>query len=826
MKRLFSIVTTLLLSFLLTFSTFQVAYAESIFKVDEIGKESKKVINVVYDDSGSMVNGEETDVKKSSAYVATWAQAKYSLEAFVAMMNSEDIMNIYCMSGSGKKEKSIKGSDKDSGVKDIHSNLKTGDYSVLTPIQTLNSAYSNLNSKQYKDYERWLVVLTDGAFTTSNSSNKKVADSQMKKKLSSYGKKLGKRVIYIPIGSSANDFSGSTFKTLKATNGDEILNQVKSATEYIYDGRVKKEISDSSLNLGVSMKKIIIFAQGAGVNIDSISKGKITDNISVKYSEPENAIEYVSGKTTFKGQESKIVTDKSLQGVVATIEPTGDCIEPGQIDIGFSDARPSSYTIYYEPAVKACYSLEKGKTKFLSSEAETADGSLNPDKYVLTAYIGDAFQKDKNGEPLDVSDADEIQNVAFDVNLTGSAINDGRQSLNFEQLRNGATINLNRGDVKCNSNASILSGKYKVDTDSLNNAFSSLKIKDTYRLEIEYQKPKAKFLNYRFRKTNFNLHSLDKIGNERDMIKAIVTCYDENNKPVEITDKMWSQVNAQTLKLYSENTFVRYDNNAFNFHTENGKGVFYLCPRYWLKNDKISKKKTTHTNYIHKKRFCNVRSEIYIDVSDSLAFSTLGTSLNNKSTQYEISLCMWHTIIFLFVFFWIFFCIFKKRLPKVKRGKMVNSDCKKSFLNRRGQRDWEQAKSHFYDEPSYKYIKKKMSTVVIPFIPQKGEIRLGKGIPTLKIEATEMTGDRSRVKLINRPSEFGSMSGKNIVDRDNTFLQIGTKQITESNLKEKKKGFEFSTRSSIRFGTCDGGLYKRYLLTFKKQKAKKKGKKK
>lgn len=829
MKKIFSSIISLNLAFLLFFSAFQTVYAASIFKVDEIGKESKKVINVVYDDSGSMVNGEETDVKKGSAYVATWAQAKYSLEAFVAMMNPDDIMNIYCMSGAGKKEKTIKGTNKDSGVKDIHSNLKTGDYSVLTPIQTLTSAYNNLHSKQYKDYEQWLVVLTDGSFTESNSSNKKVADSQMEKKLASYGKKLTKKVIYIPIGSSANDFKGSSYKTLKATNGDEILNQVKSASEYIYDGRVKKEISDANLNLGVSMKKIIIFAQGAGVEIDNVSKGKITDNISVKYSEAENAVKYVSGKTSFKGNESKIKTDKSLQGVVATIEPTGECIEPGQLDVTFKDVRPSSFTIYYEPAVKACYSLESGKTKFISEETQTSEGSLNPGKYKLTAYIGDAYQKDKNGDPIDVSDADEIQNVAFDVNLSGTGIDGGQKSYSFDKLRSGTDVDLQRGDVNCDSKASILSGKYSIDTSGLNDAFSSLKVKDTYKLRVDYQKPTATFLNYRFRKTNFNLHSLKNINDKKDMIKVVVSCYDNNNKPVEITDKMWSQVNAQTLNLYSDKTFVQYDNSQFDFHTENGKGVFYLCPRYWQKNDKPDKKKTTHTNYLHHKRFCNVRSEVYIDVSDSLAFSTLGTDVKDKSTEYEISLCMWHTIISLFIFLWIFFCIFKKRLPKVKKGLMHNNDCKRSVLNRRGDREWEAAKDAFYDGATHRYIKKKLSTVVIPFIPQRGEISLGKGMPKLKIQASEITGNRARVKLINKPSDFSALSGVNVTDKNNTYLQIGGKQITEDSIKEKKKKsgkYEFSTRSQINYGTCDGSVYKRYSLTFKKQKAKKKGKKK
>ena len=50
-----------------------------------------RVINVVYDDSGSMIqmSGEKYD---------TWCQAKYSMEVFASMLGEKDTMNIYVMS--------------------------------------------------------------------------------------------------------------------------------------------------------------------------------------------------------------------------------------------------------------------------------------------------------------------------------------------------------------------------------------------------------------------------------------------------------------------------------------------------------------------------------------------------------------------------------------------------------------------------------------------------------------------------------------------------------------------------------------------------------
>lgn len=50
-----------------------------------------RVIHVVYDDSGSMI---ETGGQK----VDTWCQAKYAMEVFAALLGEKDTLNIYAMS--------------------------------------------------------------------------------------------------------------------------------------------------------------------------------------------------------------------------------------------------------------------------------------------------------------------------------------------------------------------------------------------------------------------------------------------------------------------------------------------------------------------------------------------------------------------------------------------------------------------------------------------------------------------------------------------------------------------------------------------------------
>ncbi len=828
MKKTLSkiIAISLLLSILL--SAVSTCYAETVLSVTDIGKESKKVINIVYDDSGSMVNGNETDVSNSSAYVATWAQAKYSLEAFTAMMNDDDVLNIYCMSGAGKLAKTVKGSDRKDGVDEIHSDFKTGDYSVLTPIQTLKAAYEGLSDSKYNDCEKWLVVLTDGAFTVSNSSGEKVSDSEVSRLLSSYGSSLSGRLIYIPIGSSANEYQGSEFKTLKASSGEEILSQVKAATEYIYSGRDKKEISETSISLGVSMKKIIVFAQGAGVEIEGTSKGQISNNISVKYTDAENAVKYDNSKTTFSGNEDKIKTDNSLQGVVATIEPNGDCIEPGQLNISFGDVTPKSYTIYYEPAVKAYYSLEKDGVEYISSENPTDGGSLNPGTYKLTAYIADAFQKTEDSKPLDVSDAQEIQDINFDLKLSGSGVVGGSQAFSTQELRNGVNVELEKGEIECDAQASILYGKYAVDTTALSNAFGNIIVKDTYRLEVSYEKPTADLLSYRFKKTNFTLHSLKKIDDKEDMIKAIVTCYDNNGNKVDITEEQWATVNAQTVKIYNgEKTKVQYDQNAFDFHVENGCGVFYLCPRYWTENDKADKGKTTHTNYLHGKRFCEVRTELNLDISDSLAYSTLGTETAKKSTTYEIALCILHTIAGIIIFIIIIGLIFKKKLPKTKRAKAELDGYYYKSIDEDGNVVWRPE-----DElGSDKWISIEISSFIdfisriVPFMSQRGTVKLP-GVTNLKIKATQMTGKRTRVRLMNPPSNFESINGSEDIGDGNRYIRTSKGSITKEtleNLKKNHKKYEFSM-TGIRFGSdMNDGTFAAYKgLSFIKERKKRK----
>ena len=58
-----------------------------------LGQEAKpsRTINLVYDDSGSMI-------RQGSTYVDTWCQAKYALEVVASMLDDRDVLNVYYIS--------------------------------------------------------------------------------------------------------------------------------------------------------------------------------------------------------------------------------------------------------------------------------------------------------------------------------------------------------------------------------------------------------------------------------------------------------------------------------------------------------------------------------------------------------------------------------------------------------------------------------------------------------------------------------------------------------------------------------------------------------
>lgn len=119
----------------------------------------RKVVSVVYDDSGSM-EGDK------------WAYANYAMQAFCGMLNSEDQLFITYMSPS----QSVSGYQPEhvelsaDGIQASVDVIRLHKDSGSTPYDAVKLAYDRLSSYQDDNLntQYWLVVITDGIFDEVN----------------------------------------------------------------------------------------------------------------------------------------------------------------------------------------------------------------------------------------------------------------------------------------------------------------------------------------------------------------------------------------------------------------------------------------------------------------------------------------------------------------------------------------------------------------------------------------------------------------------------------------------------------------------------------
>ena len=301
-------------------------------RVEAKGKYNGRVINVVYDDSGSMV-------KTDGTLIPRWSQAKYSLEVFAAMLSETDTMNVYPMSMEGGLGFTLKGTDKNR-VSTVHDmNAKYWN----TPFTTVEAAGEDLLGRG-TDVERWLVIITDGAFDDGDTPLEKVQST-----IDSYLEK-GIKVAYLGIGDSAsvlNADPGRGFYTEKAADGIDVLNKVTSIANQIFShlvlpGDCIKQNGDKySLSIDIPTGQVIVFAQGDNASIGEMTANgtavKPTELQNVKYSDvkPENF------------QDAEV--DTSLKGVVAIFDSGEDPFAEGEFNVSVSGAQTVEF--YYQPGV-------------------------------------------------------------------------------------------------------------------------------------------------------------------------------------------------------------------------------------------------------------------------------------------------------------------------------------------------------------------------------------------------------------------------------------------------------------------------------------------
>lgn len=306
-----------------------------------------QIINVVYDDSGSMI---ETD----GQLVDTWCQAKYAMEVFAALLGTHDTMNVYVMSDfagggmSAAPKLVLKGGDgQAANVAKVHGMLTAAGG---TPFNSVRKAYADLEAAAAD--EKWLVVLTDGSFQGVDNMDAFFAQ-----------KADDVNVMFLGMGPNASQITANPSANIyceKAATSREILSSITGICTRIFNSdRLEVNVSAKTITFDVPMAELVVFAQGAHVSVNGIVNGSgkeflsSTQPVSVQYSEQAAS------------NHSEFVVARDLKGSVSTFK---DDFEAGSYTLDIAGA--DTIEVYYKPNVEiAAYLTDSSGAEVTSMES-------------------------------------------------------------------------------------------------------------------------------------------------------------------------------------------------------------------------------------------------------------------------------------------------------------------------------------------------------------------------------------------------------------------------------------------------------------------------
>ncbi|MCL1950683.1 MAG: hypothetical protein FWF59_13235 [Turicibacter sp.] len=312
--------------------------------------EKSRIINVVMDDSWSMVIGGEISMPGTNGTPLTrWAQARYSLMVLAGMLGENDTLNIYYLndwshSRSRQPITILGASPAQERIDSVRSYIP---FSGGTPVDALKAAASDLKSANADGL--YLVIISDGKFDNGGRAQELVDEIRG-------SAPQNQEVIFLGIGDDAPKVEGGFSAS---DHGNEILDQIVHIGNLIF-GRLKLPegfIENQSFDTGdVGMGRLIVFAQGEGVRINGLTNnGTLISPIQktvLPTPEPKEAARHLANDPSL----ADILTDAQLSGAIAEFTN----IEPGQVSLDIENATQVSF--YYEPDFEVGLQLTHLKT--------------------------------------------------------------------------------------------------------------------------------------------------------------------------------------------------------------------------------------------------------------------------------------------------------------------------------------------------------------------------------------------------------------------------------------------------------------------------------
>jgi len=279
----------------------------------------RKIVSVVYDDSGSM----------GSATTGTrWAYANYAMQAFCGMLNSQDQLYVTYMSAV-KNDASVQSVPIGLSENEIGTSLQNirnhSDVSGSTPYKAIQVAFDKLKSVQDSNpnTQYWLVVITDGEFVgySHESSDLKTALNQSFTRYSETVMPNGStpQSTFLAIGSGVTAPDENPEKnifTYEAADASRIVDTMSKMANRI-SGRRRLEESDIQkvdaktirVSSSVPLTNIAVLTQNSSAQISRATdpQGK---NISVMRKAPlyfKNSNVEMSGGSYLLGNERTVI---------------------------------------------------------------------------------------------------------------------------------------------------------------------------------------------------------------------------------------------------------------------------------------------------------------------------------------------------------------------------------------------------------------------------------------------------------------------------------------------------------------------------------------
>ena len=362
--------TAVLLSVLFLFT----AALNGSINVLKAGAESlyiRKIVSVVYDDSGSMsYNG-----------CSNWAYANYAMQAFCGLLNDEDKLFVTYMSSAGNYPNSYVPDEVDlsaSGIQSSVNSIRNHFDDQGTPFWSLDIAYDKLRSvdDSNENTQYWLVVITDGNF--AREGNIEVPEDDVNSKLASFSSSTmpngsSPRITFLSIGEDIikpkEDTANQRYVYSSAGANDivkvmsEIADKVSGRSRLSPSDIVMKDPKTIEISSKIPLLNIAVLLQKTDAEIKSVKhsggqKLEVTRQASLRYPEHFGS-----------------VTDKSLIGGTFQIsDPSSNNIGTGTYTVEFSsDISLDNVVMMFEPALDIRMKYYKDG-KEITDLSETKEG--------------------------------------------------------------------------------------------------------------------------------------------------------------------------------------------------------------------------------------------------------------------------------------------------------------------------------------------------------------------------------------------------------------------------------------------------------------------